>query len=131
MPNAQIPVTEYIRNVPADLRPTLQAARKTIKQIAPKATETAWRTWPIRYRQDDLYVVAVGNYPRWISVFFFRGGELDDPDAVLEGTGKLMRHIKLREPKDASRPALKRMLARAFRAGGITMRSSPPRAASR
>jgi hypothetical protein len=131
MPNAQIPVTEYIRNVPADLRPTLQAARKTIKQIAPKATETAWRTWPIRYRQDDLYVVAVGNYPRWISVFFFRGGELDDPDAVLEGTGKLMRHIKLREPKDASRPALKRMLGRAFRAGGITMRSSGPRAASR
>jgi hypothetical protein len=119
--DAQIPVAEYVRNVPADLRPTLQAARKTIKAIAPKASETAWRTWPIRYRQGDLYVVAVGNYPRWISVFFFRGGELEDPDAVLEGTGKLMRHIKLREPKDASRPALRRMLRQAFRVGGITM----------
>jgi hypothetical protein len=68
MPSAQIPVADYVRKVPADLRPTLQAARKTIKAIAPKATETAWRTWPIRYRQGDRYVVAVGNYPRWISI---------------------------------------------------------------
>lgn len=116
MPDAQIPVSEYVRNVPAKLRPTLQAARKTIKAIAPSAKETAWRVWPIRYRLGDLYVVAVGNYPRWISIFLFRGGELDDPDGVLEGTGKLMRHIKLRDPKDASRPAVKRMLRRAFRA---------------
>jgi hypothetical protein len=115
MSDAQIPVAEYVRRVPADRRPTLQAVRRTIKAIAPNATETAWRTWPIRYRLDDLYVVAVGNYPRWISVFFFRGGELDDPDRVLEGTSKLMRHIKLREPKDASRPAVKRMLRQAFR----------------
>jgi hypothetical protein len=122
--NAQIPVAEYVRKVPADLRPTLQAARRTIKQIAPKATETAWRTWPIRYRQGDLDVIAVGNYPRWISVFFFRGGALEDPDGVLEGTGKFVRHIKLREPKDAARPALKRMLRRAFHAGGITMRAA-------
>ena len=121
MTNAQIPVSEYVGRVPADLRPTMQAARRTIKAIAPTAVETAWRTWPIRYRQGDLYVVAVGNYPRWISVFFFRGGELDDPDGVLEGTGKLMRHIKLREAKDASSPALKRMLRQAFRVGGITM----------
>ena len=118
MTNAQIPVAEYVRRVPADLRPTLQAARRTIKQIAPQSSETAWRTWPIRYRQGDVYVVAVGNYPRWVSIFFFRGGELD---GVLEGTGKLMRHMKLREPRDASRPALKRMLRQAFRVGGITM----------
>ena len=116
MPDAQIPVSEYVRKVPAELRPTLQAARKTIKAIAPQAQETAWRVWPIRYRQGDLYVVAVGNYPRWISVFFFRGGELEDPDGVLEGSGKLMRHIKLRDPKQASAPAVKKMLRQAFRA---------------
>jgi hypothetical protein len=125
--NAQIPVAEYIRKVPADLRPTLQAARRTIQQIAPAAKETAWRSWPIRYRVDDLYIVAVGNYPRWISLFFFRGGELEDPDGVLEGTGRLMRHIKLREPKDAARPAVKRMLRQAFRAGGIPLREGSAR----
>jgi hypothetical protein len=118
---AEVPVSEYVRRVPAPLRPTLQAARRTVKAIAPQAEEVAYRRWPIRYRGDQ-YVCAVGNYPCWISLYFFRGGQLDDPDGVLEGSGKLMRHIKLREPKDADRPAVKRMIRRAFRAGGIDMR---------
>jgi hypothetical protein len=94
-----------------------------VKAVAPKGTkETAWRTWPIRYSKNDLYVCAVGDYPRWVSLFFFRGADLDDLDRILEGTGKGMRHIKLRESKDADRPAVKRMIRRAFRTGGIDMR---------
>ena len=124
---AEVPVSEYVRKVPAALRPTLQAARRTVKAIAPKAEEVAYRTWPIRYRVADLYVCAVGNYPRWISLYFFRGGQLDDPDGVLEGSGKLMRHIKLRELRDAARPAVKRMIRQAFRAGGTTMRGETSR----
>lgn len=113
---------EYVRRVPAALRPTLQAARRTVKAIAPQADEVAYRTWPIRYRVGDLYVCALGNYPRWVSLYFFRGGQLDDPDGVLDGSGKLTRHIKLRDPKDADRPAVKRMIRRAFHAGGTDMR---------
>lgn len=120
--NAQIPVGEYVRRVPASLRPTLQAGRRTIKALAPAGTkETAWRTWPIRYSIDGLNVCGIGDYPRWVSVYFFRGAELDDPDGVLEGSGKGMRHVKLREPEDAHRPALRRLLRQAFRMGGVTM----------
>ena len=123
MAGAQIPVGEYVRRVPASLRPTLQASRRTIKAVAPKSTkETAWRAWPIRYSVNDAYVCAIGDYPRWISVYFFRGAELDDPDGLLEGSGKGMRHVKLREPKDAGRPALKRLIRHAFKMGGTDMR---------
>ena len=62
-------------------------------------------------------MVGVGNYPRWVSVYFFRGAELDDPDGVLEGSGKGMRHIKLREPKEASAAALRAMVRQAFKIG--------------
>jgi hypothetical protein len=122
MVGAQIPVSEYVRRVPADLRPTLQAARRMIKAIAPKAKETAWRTWPIRYSMDGLYVAAVGNHPRWVSIYFFRGARLADPDGVLEGTGAWMRHIKLRAPKDANARAVKGMVRQAFRRGGLDAR---------
>jgi len=47
---------------------------------------------------------------------------MDDPDGLLEGTGKGMRHVKLREPNDADRPAVKRLVRQAFRMGGIDMR---------
>jgi hypothetical protein len=120
---AQVPVGDYLRNIPAPLRPTMQAARRTIKALAPKGTkEIAYRRWPIRYAVGDMLVCGIGNYPRWVSIYLFRGTELDDPDRLLEGTGKSMRHIKLREPKDVSRPEVKRMIRQAFKKGGMTMR---------
>lgn len=120
---AEVPVSEYVRRVPPALRPTLNAGRKTIKALAPKGTrEIAYRKWPMRYAVGDAPVCGIGDYPRWIAVYFFRGAELDDPDGVLEGTGKNMRHIKLREPRDAESPALKRMLRQAFKMGGMTTR---------
>ena len=61
----------------------------------------------------------IGDHPRWVSVYFFRGAEMDDPEGVLEGSGKGMRHVKLREPKDANSPALKRLIRQAFRMGGV------------
>jgi len=42
-------------------------------------------------------------------------------DGLLEGTGKGMRHVNLREPKDADRPAVKRLTRQAFRMGGTDM----------
>ena len=123
MSGAEIPVSEYVRRVPAALRPTMQAGRRTIKALAPKGTkETAYRTWPIRYSIDGLNVVGIGDYPRWVSIYFIRGAEMDDRDGALEGTGKGMRHVKLRGPKDADRPALKRLIRQAFRMGGVEMR---------
>lgn len=126
--SAETPVAEYVKRVPASLRPTLQAGRRTIRKIAPKGTkETAYRTWPIRYSANGMDVCGIGDYPRWVSVYFFGGAELDDRDGVLEGTGKGMRHIKLREPKDAESPALKRMIRQAFRRGGTDMRGRTTR----
>ena len=118
--NAQVPLSEYLSRVPASLRPTMQAGRRAIKANAPKGTrETAFRKWPIRYSVDDKDICGIGDYPRWVSVYFFRGAEMDDPEGVLEGTGKGMRHVKLREPKDANSPALKTLIRQAFRIGGV------------
>ncbi len=42
-------------------------------------------------------IFSVTFYPRWISLFFGRGVELNDPDKTLEGSGSTIRHIKLRD----------------------------------
>jgi hypothetical protein len=119
---AVIPVADHLKRIPPALRPTVQAARRTVKAIAPKAAEVAYRSWPIRYVVDDAYVVAIGTYPEYASLFFFRGRELDDGSGLLEGAGKELRHIKLRAPADAERPAVKRMVRRAYTLGRIAAR---------
>ena len=45
-----------------------------------------------------------------VNVGFFRGAELADPAGLLEGTGKYMRHVKLRPDRDIDAKALKALI---------------------
>ena len=49
-----------------------------------------------------------------VNVGFFRGAEIDDPNGLLEGTGKLMRHVKLRPEQDVDAKALKKLIGSAY-----------------
>lgn len=44
---------------------------------------------------------------------FFVGISLANPEGVLEGTGKALRHVELRSPAQARRPAMPDLLAAA------------------
>ena len=45
-----------------------------------------------------------------INLGFMYGAELDDPDGLLEGTGKLLRHIKIRSVDDLRVPAVRGLI---------------------
>ncbi len=49
------------------------------------------------------------------SVGFFHGASLPDPARLLEGTGKLMRHVKLRPGEEVDADALGDLIAAAYR----------------
>jgi hypothetical protein len=49
-----------------------------------------------------------------VNVGFFRGAELADPDSLLEGTGKFMRHVKLRPGQQVDQAALKKLIRAAY-----------------
>lgn len=56
----------------------------------------------------------VNAFTSHVNVGFFRGAELDDPKRLLEGTGKLMRHVKLRPESDVDDKALARLIESAY-----------------
>ena len=49
-----------------------------------------------------------------VNVGFFRGAEIDDPAGLLEGTGKRMRHVKLRPERDVDESALTKLIEIAY-----------------
>jgi hypothetical protein len=49
-----------------------------------------------------------------VNVGFFRGAELDDPDGLLEGTGRFMRHVKLRPDQPVDDGALRTLIQSAY-----------------
>ena len=48
-----------------------------------------------------------------VSCIFLRGTALPDPGKLLEGTGKSVRHVKLRTTADVRRPGLKKLIVEA------------------
>lgn len=46
---------------------------------------------------------------------FLRGTSLPDPAKLLEGTGKNLRHVKLRSMEDLGKPTLKKLIQAAAR----------------
>jgi hypothetical protein len=60
-------------------------------------------------------MAALQAHMGWVSLFFMQGVELDDPDGVLEGSGKLLRHVKLRSGQvlDERAAALRNLLSAA------------------
>ncbi len=50
-----------------------------------------------------------------VNLGFNYGAELPDPDSLLEGTGKLFRHIKMRSVSDVQRPGVRKLIEKACR----------------
>ena len=125
--DTEITVSELIKTIPPAVRPTVKAARQVIRGVAPRADEISYMSQPprsstymwkiLRYADDGANVVGIGTFSRHSALFFYRGRELDDGSGLLQGSGKESRFITLRSPADAERPAVKRMVQRAFRLG--------------
>ncbi len=56
----------------------------------------------------------VNAFKAHVNVGFFRGAELADPSGLLEGTGKFMRHVKLRPDRVVDANPLKELIETAY-----------------
>src|SRR5271167_2920797 len=57
----------------------------------------------------------VNAFSSHVNVGFFHGAALDDPAGLLQGTGKHMRHVKLRWGEPVNVVALNEVIAAAYR----------------
>ncbi|HTQ56342.1 MAG TPA: DUF1801 domain-containing protein [Bryobacteraceae bacterium] len=71
---------------------------------------------------DGCPVACLGDAPfGYVNVFsahvnvgFFQGAALPDPDRLLQGSGRFMRHVKLRPGAAANAAALSRLIEAAY-----------------
>jgi hypothetical protein len=63
---------------------------------------------------EDAPFGYVDTFRNHANVGFFRGACLDDPARLLEGTGKRMRHVKLRPGQPIDVEALDHLIAAAY-----------------
>ncbi len=63
---------------------------------------------------EDAAFAYVNAFKAHVNVGFFRGAEIADPDGLLEGTGKFMRHVKLRPERNVNVRALIKLIETAY-----------------
>jgi len=119
-----VTVDDQLKKLPAEVRPLMVAARKVLMAAALEAVEIPYNStrphnpstmWKLaRYAVNGEDVAAIGTFTKHSTIYFYRGRELDDGSGLLQGGGKDMRYVTLREPTDAERPAVKQVIRRAF-----------------
>lgn len=96
-------VTDYIANS-GNQQEILQTIRQLIHESVPQVTEEfKWGRPVFRAEKDFAYLKTAKAY---VTLGFFNFEKLHDPDNRLEGTGKDMRHIKLKTINDIDRDLL-------------------------
>jgi len=61
--------------------------------------------------RDGILHIAV--YSKHVNLGFNDGASLDDPKGILQGSGKLIRHITIKTAEDLERPELRAYIRRA------------------
>ena len=90
--------------------------RQFVLQACPTCNELLYHTHALSsvYSLSDKLKHAFCHIPVYrnhINLGFNAGSELDDPDGILSGSGKKIRHVSIRESSDLSHPAIVRLLA--------------------
>ena len=62
----------------------------------------------------DAAFAYVNAFTAHVNVGFFRGAEIADPEGLLEGSGKFMRHVKLRPGLAVDTSALAKLIETAY-----------------
>ena len=95
--------------------PVLEALRAVVEELHPEAVETASRKeqtvgWGFDGGKGSHWYAYSRAFRSHVNLGFFHGVRLPDPDRLLEGTGKALRHVKLRDVVAARAPAVRALL---------------------
>jgi hypothetical protein len=92
-----------------------EALRQLIIDVYPDVVEVPWPkqgiigygVGPKKMSEHFCYIGAHSNH---VNLGFYFGAELVDPEGLMEGTGKKLRHIKVRTVEDVGRSALRQLI---------------------
>lgn len=113
----------------AKVQELARAVRDLVYDVLPATVEVVWKKqgsvgWgvgPKKYTEQFAYLMPFKNH---VTLGFYRGGELPDPEGLLPTSGGRqvsgslsMRSLKITTPAEVERPALRELIAASTRIG--------------
>jgi hypothetical protein len=93
-------IKEILSGHSAQVVELVAALRELVKHSAPELIEEPKPGWGnISYKKKGL-VCAISPQKTYATLYFYKGTLLTDPQGLLEGSGKAMRHLKIHKLED-------------------------------
>jgi hypothetical protein len=94
--------------------------RKLVAEVMPNVVEVPWprmrmASYGVGPKKKTEHFCYISAQKSDVNLGFYYGAELPDPNELLEGTGKLLRHVKIHEATAIRSPALRKLLTIASR----------------
>src|SRR5262249_20648475 len=116
-PSIEVPppteqLISYLAEIDLRVGELALALREVVFGEAPRAIESVYKsyvvctTYSLTGRYLDVFC-HIAVYPRHVNLGFNRGAELEDPEGLLIGSGKIIRHLKVAELGDLKKPYLR------------------------
>ncbi len=106
-------IDDWVKEHPGELGTIAQRWFEVMRECGDDVRELLHDGHPTACVADAAFAY-VNAFKAHVNVGFFRGAELADPAGLLEGTGKYMRHVKLRPDGDIDATALIRLIESAY-----------------
>ena len=106
---------EIVSKVSPHARELAKQARDLIRSVYPAVVEVPWPkqrvigygVGPKKMSEHFCYISVSKDH---VNLGFMYGAELPDPQKLLEGSGKLLRHVRITKPEQLAQPALRELL---------------------
>lgn len=89
--------------------------RAMIIDVYPEVVEVPWPKqriigYGVGPKKMSEHFCYIGVFKKHVNLGFYYGADLPDPRGLLEGTGKNLRHIKVKNGEEVDQPALRDIL---------------------
>ena len=124
----------YLESYDPHVTRLVLALREVVLEEAPEAVESISKGYAVAIgfsftgkplKDGFCHIVACSSH---VNLGFNRGALLPDPNGVLAGTGKLIRHLTIRSEADLERPLVRKYLQAAIEQAPRPPRGTPGRA---
>ena len=87
------------------------ALRSVVRDAGPDLDESVKWGKPV-YGRGTANLLSIIAHRTHVNLQLFNGATLPDPEGLLEGTGKGLRHVKCRTIADVARPGVRALIER-------------------
>ena len=106
---------EAIASSSAHVQEIARRLRQLIVDLYPDVVEVPWPKqriigYGVGPKKMSEHFCYIGAHKQHVNLGFYRGADLPEPEGLLEGTGKVLRHVKVRELDEVEQPSLRQLV---------------------